>query len=292
MDTAINVLEAVFLYSSSSYITIHTFLTSPILGLLYVLFLVLFALGIVRLAPAPTMAFKSPLAMLNAFLYTTILLGKVGVAKDTASSTESFRSEFTVPASSNVGADLLPNIYDPEAGDAQAVCPGYAASNVLQTPTGMTALLHLAGNPCNLYGNDVDFLNLTVAYQAGDRLSVNIHPAYLNPLNSSWFILPEHLVPSPGFDAISGNMTLDNDMSFFWSNEPTFSFSVVRKSTGDVMFSTMGTKIIYEDQFIEFSSALPKNYNLYGLGESIHGLRLGNNFTKVYLGYTPNSSVG
>jgi len=36
---------------------------------------------------------------------------------------------------------------------------------------------------------------------------------------------------------------------------------------------------VYENQFIEFVSHLPKDYNLYGLGERIHGLRLGNNFT-------------
>ncbi|KAL9110505.1 MAG: hypothetical protein Q9187_008041, partial [Circinaria calcarea] len=41
------------------------------------------------------------------------------------------------------------------------------------------------------------------------------------------------------------------------------------------------TKLVFENQFIEFASALPENYNLYGLGETIHGLRLGNNFTKT-----------
>lgn len=38
-------------------------------------------------------------------------------------------------------------------------------------------------------------------------------------------------------------------------------------------------KLIYEDQFIEFVSHLPDDYNLYGLGERIHGLRLNNNLT-------------
>ena len=39
--------------------------------------------------------------------------------------------------------------------------------------------------------------------------------------------------------------------------------------------------IVFENQFIEFSSSLPDNYNLYGLGETIHGFKLGNNFTKT-----------
>jgi alpha-glucosidase len=70
-----------------------------------------------------------------------------------------------------------------------------------------------------------------------------------------------------------------SDLVVSWSNEPTFSFSVKRKSTGDILFTTKGTVLVYEDQFIEFGSPLPENYNLYGLGEVVRGLRLGNNLT-------------
>ena len=94
-------------------------------------------------------------------------------------------------------------------------------------------------------------------------------------------MLPEYLVPSPQPDANASSTTLETDLGFFWDNEPTFSLSVIRKSTGDVLFSTAGTKLVYEDQFIEFVSPLPENYNLYGLGETIHSFRLGNNLTRV-----------
>jgi alpha-glucosidase len=56
-------------------------------------------------------------------------------------------------------------------------------------------------------------------------------------------------------------------------------FSVTRESTGDVLFTTENTKLIYEDQFIEFVTQLPEDYNLYGLGEHIHNLKLNNNYT-------------
>lgn len=46
-----------------------------------------------------------------------------------------------------------------------------------------------------------------------------------------------------------------------------------------MLFDTTGTVLVFENQFIEFVSSLPAGYNLYGLGERIHGLRLGNNFT-------------
>lgn len=68
-------------------------------------------------------------------------------------------------------------------------------------------------------------------------------------------------------------------MSVSWGNSPSFWFSVIRKSTGDAIFSTKGSVIVYENQFLEIVSTLPEDYNLYGLGEHIHALRLGNNYT-------------
>ena len=43
-------------------------------------------------------------------------------------------------------------------------CPGYSASNVQQSNTGLSADLALAGTPCNSYGNDIENLRLTVNY--------------------------------------------------------------------------------------------------------------------------------
>lgn len=187
------------------------------------------------------------------------------------------RAVFTVPASADVGQPLLPNINDPEAVDAQTVCPGYLATNVQTSDTGLTADLNLAGAGCSVYGNDIENLTLTVEYQDTDRLHVEIQPKYIGSENQTWFILPEELVPKP---VSSGNATSDNsDFTITWTNDPSFSFTVSRKSTNDTLFTTAGSVLVYEDQFIEFVSPLPENYNLYGLGEVIHGLRLGNNLT-------------
>ena len=207
--------------------------------------------------------------------------GSTATVAPSGTNTQTFAPQFTIPTNADNGAILIPNIYDPEAVNAQSVCPGYKASNVQRTPLGLTASLSLAGQACNVYGNDVDQLTLTVEYQSADRLSVNIQPAYLDSKNSSWFVLPEYLVPSPQSEPDANSTILQNDLGFFWDNDPTFSLSVIRKSTGDIIFSTAGTKIVYEDQFIEFVSPLPENYNLYGLGETIHAFRLGNNLTRV-----------
>lgn len=55
--------------------------------------------------------------------------------------------QYTPPAAIDVGQNILPNIKDPKAVDAQTVCPGYKASNVSHTGSGFTADLTLAGQP-------------------------------------------------------------------------------------------------------------------------------------------------
>ncbi|KAI9744603.1 MAG: hypothetical protein M1818_002132 [Claussenomyces sp. TS43310] len=179
----------------------------------------------------------------------------------------------------NAQLDVTPNVKDPNAVNAQTVCPGYSASNVVQSPTGLTADLSLAGEACNIYGNDVDHLSLTVEYQATDQLHVEITPTFVDSTNSSWFALPEQLISKP---SMNGGAASTSDLNFTWSNDPTFSFTVVRKSTGDQLFSTNGTKLVFEDQFIEFVSTMPENYNLYGLGDLIQGFRLGNNLVQTF----------
>lgn len=179
------------------------------------------------------------------------------------------------------GVPRLPTIQDPLAPHAQAICPGYTASNVKTSNTGMTATLQLAGPHCQAFGNDIDTLSFSMAYQADNRLNVKIEPANIPSNETSWYILPEYITPSPPTEPNSGNASLSNDMSFYWSNSPTFNFQVVRDSTKDVLFNTAGSKIVFEDQYIEFVTQMPADYNLYGLGENIHSFRLGNNFTKV-----------
>ncbi len=62
---------------------------------------------------------------------------------------------FTVPAEADIGPKILPNIYDTSAKQAQSLCPGYKASNVKKTSTGMTASLSLAGSAVSLLFRDL-----------------------------------------------------------------------------------------------------------------------------------------
>ena len=48
-----------------------------------------------------------------------------------------------------------------------AACPGYKASNVKTSSSGLTADLSLAGKACNVYGDDLTSLTLEVVYETG-----------------------------------------------------------------------------------------------------------------------------
>ena len=201
-------------------------------------------------------------------------------ASSHATATTSYRALYTPPEAVDVGANLLATIDNPKAPDAQNVCPGYTASNVKTSSTGLTADLALAGKACNVYGTDVSDLSLTVEYQTDSRLHVNIAPMHLTPHNQTWYQLSSDYVPAPAQEG--GSMT-SSDLTMSWANSKSsgFGFNVTRKSTKEVLFSTTGTKLVFESQFIELVTSQPENYNLYGLGEVIHGLRMGTNFTRT-----------
>ncbi|EXJ83476.1 alpha-glucosidase [Capronia coronata CBS 617.96] len=221
----------------------------------------------------------------SAFLSSLLLAPCLAIAQSSttaspASSTTAFASQFTLPASVDEGAPLLPTVNDPTAPDAQVKCPGYSASSVRTSSSGLTARLTLAGTACNVFGTDVQDLDLRVEYQTNSRLHINIRPSHVTAQNESWYLLSTEYVPAPSQES---GQTTTSDLTFSWANTPGsgFGFNVTRNSTGEVLFSTSGTKLVFENQFIELVTHQEENYNLYGLGEVIHGLRLGNNLTRT-----------
>lgn len=112
-----------------------------------------------------------------------------------------------------------------------------------------------------MYGTDIKDLTLSVDIQTAHRMRIRIEPTYLDQTNISHYVLPDELVNAPEQGVLQPE-TQTVDLQFSWSNEPTFQFTVVRKSTGDILFDTRGSVLVYENQFIEFVSQLPENYNV------------------------------
>ncbi|KAJ2742533.1 hypothetical protein GGI20_004418 [Coemansia sp. BCRC 34301] len=141
-----------------------------------------------------------------------------------------------------------------------AACSGYMASNVSQTSAGFVAELTLAGLPCDIYGTDIKHLQLDVQFDTKDRLHVHIKDA-----GSQQFQIPKDVVVLDTGHGIRNN-TSSLFFDHFHDSASGFGFRVSR---GDqVIFDTAGHPLIFEDQYIEVTSNLPADANIYGIGET------------------------
>ncbi|KAI0179182.1 glycoside hydrolase family 31 protein [Hypoxylon sp. FL1284] len=144
-------------------------------------------------------------------------------------------------------------------------CPGYAASNVVDADGTVTADLTLSGDACDIYGTDLPNLQLLVEYQSETRLHVKIFDAGLDV-----FQVQEDILPRPPSQNISSS---DAALQFSFVENP-FSFSVTRSSSGEVLFNTNGSQLVFESQYVYLRTQLPQDPNIYGLGEHSDSFRL------------------
>ncbi|KAA8651458.1 putative alpha-glucosidase [Aspergillus tanneri] len=156
--------------------------------------------------------------------------------------------------------------------DHRPQCPGYKASNVHEKDNSLTADLTLAGNPCNVYGSDLKDLKLLVEYQTDERLHVMIYDA-----DEQVYQVPESVLPRVDSHGDSGKRS--SKLSFDYEEEP-FSFTVSRGD--EVLFDTSAANLVFESQYLNLRTYLPKDPYLYGLGEHSDPLRLPtNNYTRT-----------
>lgn len=152
-------------------------------------------------------------------------------------------------------------------------CPGYAASNVQENGSKVTADLALAGTACNVYGNDLVNLKLEVDYQTESRLHVKIYDA-----GEQVYQVPESVFPRP-----SSNLANPSDslLTFTWTASP-FSFTIQRKSNNETIFDTSAASFVFETQYLRLRTKLPESPSLYGLGEHTDPFQLNTtNYTRT-----------
>ncbi|KAK6857859.1 alpha-glucosidase [Apiospora arundinis] len=166
-----------------------------------------------------------------------------------------------VAAAATIGNRQLQSPSDPSSA-----CPGYTASNVQQSSNGLIASLKLAGDACNSFGRDIDELKLTVNYDNENRLHVKIEDA-----KSIAYQVPESVFPRP--DASASVSAADAALEFSLTESP-FAFAVKRKDSGEVLFDSAASPLVFQDQYLRLRTSLPKNPNLYGLGEHTDPFRL------------------
>ncbi|TDL22445.1 glycoside hydrolase family 31 protein [Rickenella mellea] len=188
---------------------------------------------------------------------------------------------------SSLQRDLLPNQFDvtPSNGTTSlnvSSCPGYTLTSLKNTNTGLTARLNLAGAACNAFGKDIANLTIEVTYETKTRLHVNIFDT-----NNSQFRVPQDVVARP---SASGSFQSTSDLVFNHNPSP-FAFWITRRSQPDAapLFDTRisslpstpippviasdnttaldGFPLVFEDQYLQLTSVLPFDANVYGLGE-------------------------
>ncbi|KAJ1890846.1 hypothetical protein LPJ66_007249, partial [Kickxella alabastrina] len=142
----------------------------------------------------------------------------------------------------------------------RSACPGYAVTNFTRAKQGFEASLVLAGPPCNAYGKDIFYLTLGIRFDTQNRLHVHIKDT----------VEKQYQIPRAVITLDSGSGVSENDSNLKFTHvqdaQSGFGFKVQRGD--DVIFDTTGRPLIFEDQYIEITSSLPKNANIYGIGET------------------------
>ncbi|KAB5511387.1 family 31 glycosyl hydrolase [Coniochaeta sp. 2T2.1] len=170
---------------------------------------------------------------------------------------------------------------DYPSDDPLKACPGYKASNVKASATGLTADLKLTGSACNVYGIDLTDLILQVTYETNNRLHVKIQDAA-----NQVYQVPVSVLPRPDGSGIDGS---HSSLKFDYKEEP-FSFTVSRTGSGEVLFDTSAASLVFESQYLRLRTKLPENPSLYGLGEHSDPFRL--NTTNYIRTLWPQDSYG
>lgn len=176
-------------------------------------------------------------------------------------------------------ASIYPNAYCSPID----TCPGYAATNVVDRGSTLTADLSLNGPACNTYGRDLDQLSLLVEYLTG--LSVHgicspykfdvsadtmVHIKIFDPAEQVYQV-PANIVGRPISPPASTHS--DSRIQFSYIENP-FSFAITRTGTSEVLFNTTGSHLIFQSQYLRLRTTLPAKPNLYGLGEHADSFRL------------------
>ncbi|EIN04539.1 hypothetical protein PUNSTDRAFT_108330 [Punctularia strigosozonata HHB-11173 SS5] len=153
-----------------------------------------------------------------------------------------------------------------------STCPGYALAGLTESASGLTAKLNLAGTACNAFGTDFANLTISVTYETQTRYRNRRLHVSIADSNSSNFVVPDSVIPRP-----SGTHPKESsDLVFNYDSSP-FAFWITRRSSPDAtpLFDTHtstaldGFPLVFEDQYLQLTSALPKGANIYGLGEII-----------------------
>ncbi|KAI9249248.1 alpha glucosidase [Phascolomyces articulosus] len=162
--------------------------------------------------------------------------------------------------------------------DVSALAPGYnVVGESINTKSGFEIPLSIRSGSRDSFGKTIKELVVQVDYETEDRLHVKISDK------------DQKQVPVPdsplGLTRPKPDGPHDNpNYRFSYSNEP-FSFQVIRVSDDVVLFDTTDYPLVFEDQYLELTTKVPEDANIYGFGETpLQSFRRNNkrNITTVF----------
>lgn len=156
--------------------------------------------------------------------------------------------------------------------DVSSSAPGYKIDgDVVRTKSGLEFPLSFMGDNeegRDLYGKTIDDLTVSVDFEAEDRLRVLIADK-----EGKQIPVPD----SPlGLERSKHDRAARKRNYDFKYTENPFGFQVIRKADKSVIFDTTDYPLVFEDQYLEISTAVPKETNLYGVGEVVTNFRRDN----------------
>ncbi|KAI0756205.1 glycosyl hydrolases family 31-domain-containing protein [Daedaleopsis nitida] len=212
--------------------------------------------------------------MLASFLAGALLVGRTALAREPSALSRAL-----------LGDNVL-EVENQTYSHNVSSCPGYTLTGLKESKNGVTAALTLAGPACNAFGQDISNLTLEVTYDTKERLHVNIYDTA-----KAQFTIPSSVVElSSGSKHAS--LKGSSDLVFNYESSP-FAFWITRRSAphSQPVFDTRVSSLpqtpiapviatdnstaldrfplVFEDQFLQLTSSLPLDANVYGLGEVV-----------------------
>ncbi|KAI9262405.1 alpha glucosidase [Phascolomyces articulosus] len=157
----------------------------------------------------------------------------------------------------------------------KTVAPGYTVQEELvkHYENGLEIPLKIQLDQ-SVYGKPIHELIVYVDYETKDRIHVKIvDKDHQQP------IVPDSPmgVPRPSVLPV-----YTRNYEFQYTSTPSFGFQVVRKLDDHILFDTTDTSLVFEDQYLELTTHVPEEANIYGFGETTAPFRRTHNTTAMF----------
>ncbi|ORX80616.1 hypothetical protein BCR32DRAFT_327642 [Anaeromyces robustus] len=151
----------------------------------------------------------------------------------------------------------------------------YKVKNLKKTSSGMTATLDFEDQKCQKYDVDIKSLDFAATYETNSRLHLKVTPSDIEkyPHNSD---IPSEAFPfTPKIEGAS-----NPEYSFELEDNGDFNI-VVKRKNGNIIFNSL--EFIFEQQYLQITTSVPQNANIYGIGEVVSEFKRNANATRQAL---------